>query len=88
MSKILQISIPEKSCQNLESVAHKFGFSLTEFLERLGEQKLLIFTPEELEDYLDLEEAKEVLEEAKLNQEKPMAWQDFEKELDQDELSN
>lgn len=38
---------------------------------------------EKLEDYLDLQEAKKSLEEAKLNQEKPMSWQDFEKELEE-----
>lgn len=83
MNKTLELSITEESCQNLEFMANKFGLSLSEFLERLGNQQFLIFTQEELEDYLDLQEAKKSLEEAKLNQEKPMSWQDFEKELEE-----
>jgi hypothetical protein len=83
MNKNLELSVSETTWQNLEYYAHKFNLSLVEFLEKLGDQQFLIFTPEELEDYLDLQEAKQILEEARLNQEKPMSWEEFENQLDQ-----
>jgi hypothetical protein len=83
MNKNLELSVSEKTWQNLEYYAHKFNLSLSEFLEKLGDKQFLIFTQEELEDYLDLQEAKQTLEEARLNQEKPMSWEEFENQLEQ-----
>jgi PHD/YefM family antitoxin component YafN of YafNO toxin-antitoxin module len=46
------------------------------------DKNFILINQEELEDSLDLQEALEVLAEAKANREIPMSWEEFEAELD------
>ena len=88
MKKKQQIVLEEQEWSNIQSIADNFGLSISEFLASLSSQKLLVIDPNLQEDKLDLQEALITLAEAKKTGEKAMLWEDFEKELEADEISN
>jgi D-hexose-6-phosphate mutarotase len=88
MKKTKEITLTEQEWLGIKSIAEEFGLSISEFLASLSSQKLLVIEPESEEDQLDLQEALLTLAEAKLRGEEPMCWEDFETELDNNEISN
>lgn len=88
MKKKQEIVLEEQEWSNIQSIADYFGLSISEFLASLSSQKLLVIDPHLEEDKLDLQEALITLAEAKKTGEKAMLWEDFEKELEADEISN
>lgn len=88
MEKTKEISLTEQEWLGIKSIADDFGLSISEFLASLSSQKLLVIDPESREDELDLEEALLTLAEAKKTGEKPMLWEDFETQLEGNDISN
>ena len=88
MEKTKEISLTEQEWLGIKSIADDFGLSISEFLASLSSQKLLVIDPELREDELDLEEALLTLAEAKKTGEKPMLWEDFETQLEGNDISN
>jgi len=69
------------SRRSLEEIAADFNLSVSELIDHLEEGKLAIIDPEALEDQLDLTEARNAIAETIANEERPVPWEEVEKEL-------
>lgn len=69
------------SRRSLEEIAADFNLSVSELIDHLEEGKLAIIDPEALEDQLDLTEARNAIAETIANGERPVPWEEVEKEL-------
>ncbi|NBD16388.1 MAG: hypothetical protein GVY04_09675 [Cyanobacteria bacterium] len=69
------------SRRSLEEIAADFNLSVSELIDHLEEGKLAIIDPEALEDHLDLTEARNAIAETIANEERPVPWEEVEKEL-------
>lgn len=67
--------------KKIEEIAADFGLSVSELMNHLEQGKLAIIDPEVLEDWLDLAEARNAIAESIANGEKPISWEEVEKEL-------
>jgi uncharacterized protein YidB (DUF937 family) len=83
MHKKLEVSLTENSWLGIQSLSERTGLSISELLEQLGSGELVLVNPEQLEDALDLQEALTTLAKAEATGEKPMAWEEFEAELEE-----
>lgn len=72
------------SRRSIEEVAADFDLSVSELMNYLEQGKLAIIDPEVLEDYLDLAEARNAIAESIAKGEKPIPWEEVEKELSMD----
>lgn len=57
MKQRYEVSITSQAWNSIESLANKFNLSVNELFERVGCGQLTIVNPEDIEDYLDLQEA-------------------------------
>jgi len=69
------------SRRRIEEIVADFDLSVSELINYLEQGKLAIIDPEVLEDWLDLAEARNVITESIANREKPIPWEEVEKEL-------
>jgi len=69
------------SRRRIEEIAADFDLSVSELINYLEQGKLAIIDPEVLEDWLDLTEARNAIAESIANGEKPIPWEEVEKEL-------
>lgn len=69
------------SRRRIEEIVADFDLSVSELINYLEQGKLAIIDPEVLEDWLDLTEARNVIAESIANGEKPIPWEEVEKEL-------
>ena len=67
--------------RRIEEIVADFDLSVSELINYLEQGKLAIIDPEVLEDWLDLTEARNVIAESIANGEKPIPWEEVEKEL-------
>ena len=67
--------------KKIEEIAADFGLSVSELMNHLEQGKLAIIDPEVLEDWLDLAEARNAITESIANGEKPISWEEVEKEI-------
>ena len=88
MEKTKEISLTEQEWLGIKSIADDFGLSVGEFLAKLSSKKLLVMDSKVREDELDLQEALLTLAQAQKTGEEPMLWEDFEVELNNNEISN
>ncbi len=72
------------SQRRIEEIAADFNLSVSELMNHLEQGKLAIVDPEVLEDWLDLAEARNAIAESIANGEKPIPWEEVEKELSSD----
>jgi hypothetical protein len=79
MKQRYEVSITSQAWNSIESLASKFNLSVNELFERVGGGQLAIVNPEDLEDYLDLQEAIEA-ENNPENQER-ISWEEVKQEL-------
>jgi len=69
------------SRKRIEEIAADFDLSVSELINYLEQGKLAIIDPKVLEDWLDLTEARNAIAEGIANGEKPIPWEEVEKEL-------
>ncbi|MGB3208204.1 MAG: hypothetical protein WBB28_24735 [Crinalium sp.] len=79
MKQRYEVSITSQAWNSIESLANNFNLSVNELFERVGCGQLAIVNPEDIEDYLDLQEAIEA-EKNQEDQEK-VSWEDVKQEL-------
>ena len=79
MKQRYEVSITSQAWNSIESLANNFNLSVNELLERVGCGQLAIVNPEDIEDYLDLQEAIEA-ENNPENQER-ISWEEVRQEL-------
>lgn len=69
------------SRRSIEEIAADFNLSVSQLIDHIEEGKLTIIDPEALEDQLDVMEARNAITETIANGEKPIPWEEVEKEL-------
>jgi uncharacterized HAD superfamily protein len=75
-----QLNLTQDEWFGVESLAKKFNLSITELLNYISSGKLAVVDPEELEDYLDLQDAI-IAEQDPENQEERISWEQVKQEL-------
>ena len=74
-----QVTLTQDGWTGIESIAEKFKLSVSELLERVGNEELAIVNSEDLEDYLDLQDA--LAAEADPENQERISWEKVKKEL-------
>ena len=54
-----EVTLTQKGWVGIESIAEKFSLSVSELFEGIGHRLLAVVDPEDVEDYLDLQDALE-----------------------------
>ncbi len=76
------LTISAEIVTGIDKIAKHFDLSVRELLENINQGKLIVINPEELEDLIDLQEAKEA-ENNPLNQER-ISWDIIKQNLEID----
>ncbi|NES81257.1 MAG: BTB/POZ domain-containing protein [Moorea sp. SIO2B7] len=79
VSSYYTVSIATEVWTGIEKISQKFNLSASELLEYISDGKLAVIDPEELEDYLDLQEA--IKAEADSENKETIPWEKIKKEL-------
>jgi hypothetical protein len=79
IKKRYEVTLTQEGGAGIESIAQKFKLSVSELFERGGCGLIAIVDPEELEDYLDLQDALEA--EADPENQERIPWEQVKKEL-------
>lgn len=74
-----QVTLTQDGWTGIESIAEKFNLSVSELLERVGSGELAIVDTEDLEDYLDLQDA--LAAEADPENQERISWEQVKQEL-------
>lgn len=73
------VQLSKKTWEEIQEVARQYQFSVAELLEKIGQKELTVIAPEELEDYLDLQEALQA--EADEENKERIPWEQIKQEL-------
>ena len=74
-----EVNLPPEAWMGVETVAKKLNLSVSELFEQIGCGNLKIVDPEDLEDYLDLQDALEA--EADPENQERVPWELVKQEL-------
>lgn len=74
-----QVTLTQDGWRGIERLSEKLNLSVSELLERIGNGELIIVDPEDLEDYLDLQDA--IAAEANPENQQRIPWEQVKKEL-------
>ncbi|MCL1470970.1 hypothetical protein [Argonema antarcticum] len=74
-----QVTLTQEGWMAIESIAEKLHLSVSELLERVGSGELAIVDSEDLEDYLDLQDA--LAAEADPENQQRISWEQVKQEL-------
>jgi hypothetical protein len=74
-----EVNLPEEAWLGVETVAKKLNLSVSELFEQIGCGNLAIVDSEDLEDYLDLQDALEA--EANPENQERISWEQVKQEL-------
>ncbi|MCL1463983.1 hypothetical protein [Argonema galeatum] len=74
-----QVTLTQDGWTGIACIAEKLNLSVSELLERVGSGELTIVDPEDLEDYLDLQDALEA--EADPENQQRIPWEQVKQEL-------
>ena len=73
------VQLTKKTWEEIQEVAKQYQLSVPEFLAKIGQKKLAVIDSEELEDYLDLQDALEA--EAREENQERISWEQIKQEL-------
>lgn len=74
-----EIDLSQEAWAGIHKIADRFNLSVVELLESLGQGTLIIINPDDLEDYLDVQESR-MLESLPENQQR-IPWEQIKQEL-------
>lgn len=78
-SREITLTLTDEGWAGVQSVAEKFNLSVSELLEQVGSRQLAVVDLEELEDYLDLQDA--IAAEANPENQERIPWEQVKQEL-------
>lgn len=78
-SREITLTLTGEGWAGVQSVAEKFNLSVSELLEQVGSRQLAVVDLEELEDYLDLQDA--IAAEANPENQERIPWAQVKQEL-------
>lgn len=78
-SREITLTLTDEGWAGVQSIAEKYNLSVSELLEQVGSRQLAVVNLEELEDYLDLQDA--IAAEANPENQKRIPWEQVKQEL-------
>ncbi|AFZ13794.1 hypothetical protein Cri9333_2955 [Crinalium epipsammum PCC 9333] len=79
MKQSYEVKISAEAWNSIQGLANNFNLSINELFERVGSGQMAIVDSEDLEDYLDLQEAIEA--EANPENQERLSWEEVKQEL-------